>query len=213
MNVTNIEKVKEFMQTSNQYVSRHIRIAKNNRPLIKLRNSLLLEEINELITAINENNEVEILDALCDIEYIILGTALTYGCTKTDLKHQFVYNKHTNVKNISFIAEELNNVLKNEQCGSVINKIIDFLNCLNSITHILGYEKVVQEAFDRVHISNMSKFCTTAEETYATIEKYARDNITIVCIVHKELYVIHRESDNKVLKGINYKKVDLSDLV
>ena len=213
MNVTNIEKVKEFMQTSNQYISRHIRIAKNNRPLIKLRNSLLLEEINELITAINEKNEVEALDALCDIEYIILGTALTYGCTKTDLKHSFVYNKHTNTNNMLLLAKDLNNVLENEQCGSVINKIIDFLNCLNSITCNLDYQEVVQEAFNRVHISNMSKFCTTAEETYETIEKYAKDNIKIICVVHKELYVVHRESDNKVLKGINYKKVDLLDLV
>jgi predicted HAD superfamily Cof-like phosphohydrolase len=47
--------------------------------LKSVRQNLILEEVAELFRAMNNKNMIEIFDALLDIEYVVLGTALTYG--------------------------------------------------------------------------------------------------------------------------------------
>lgn len=47
--------------------------------LVKLRVDLLREEFEEYLAAVEANDIVEIADALGDMQYIINGTALTYG--------------------------------------------------------------------------------------------------------------------------------------
>ncbi|MEO6521711.1 MAG: nucleoside triphosphate pyrophosphohydrolase family protein [Mucilaginibacter sp.] len=44
-----------------------------------LRVSLLAEELKELQQAIDDNNMVEIADALCDIQYVLSGAVLEFG--------------------------------------------------------------------------------------------------------------------------------------
>ena len=44
-----------------------------------LRVSLLVEEVKELQQAIEENNLVEVADALCDIQYVLAGAILEFG--------------------------------------------------------------------------------------------------------------------------------------
>ena len=44
-----------------------------------LRVSLLMEEVKELQEAVNDNNLVEIADALCDIQYVLAGAILEFG--------------------------------------------------------------------------------------------------------------------------------------
>ncbi len=44
-----------------------------------LRVSLLQEELNELKEAIENNNLVEVADALCDIQYVLAGAVLEFG--------------------------------------------------------------------------------------------------------------------------------------
>src|SRR5690554_6247972 len=45
----------------------------------ELRINLLEEELDELKTAIKENDLVEIADALCDIQYVLSGAILEFG--------------------------------------------------------------------------------------------------------------------------------------
>ena len=45
----------------------------------KLRVELLAEELKELQQAINDNNLVEIADALCDLQYVLSGAVLEFG--------------------------------------------------------------------------------------------------------------------------------------
>jgi len=50
-----------------------------------LRRKLLLEEMNEYMEAENDNDIVEIADALADIIYIACGTAVAYGIPLDDV--------------------------------------------------------------------------------------------------------------------------------
>lgn len=45
----------------------------------ELRVSLIAEELDELREAIEDNNIVEIADALCDIQYVLSGAILEFG--------------------------------------------------------------------------------------------------------------------------------------
>ena len=54
----------------------------------ELRISLLQEELNELKEAIEQNDLVEVADALCDIQYVLSGAILEFGLA-TDFKTLF----------------------------------------------------------------------------------------------------------------------------
>jgi predicted HAD superfamily Cof-like phosphohydrolase len=45
----------------------------------QLRIDLLAEELKELQEAINDNNLVEVADALCDLQYVLAGAVLEFG--------------------------------------------------------------------------------------------------------------------------------------
>eukprot|EP01133_Synstelium_polycarpum_P004844 gene4844-5631_t len=45
----------------------------------ELRVSLLAEELKELQEAIEDNNMVEVADALCDLQYVLAGAILEFG--------------------------------------------------------------------------------------------------------------------------------------
>jgi len=75
--MTQLEQVAEFHQTFNHPIEDQVGHIDPSRALLRL--SLLQEELNELQTAIQSKNQVEVLDALCDIEYILKGTVLEFG--------------------------------------------------------------------------------------------------------------------------------------
>ena len=56
-----------------------------NNPVIpdkkrcNLRVELIQEELNELQEAIDDNNLIEVADALCDIQYVLAGAVLEFG--------------------------------------------------------------------------------------------------------------------------------------
>ena len=72
-----INQVKEFHTTFNAPVLDKPQIPSDDR--CKLRVSLLQEELNELQEAINNNDLVEIADALCDLQYVLSGAVLEFG--------------------------------------------------------------------------------------------------------------------------------------
>tara|TARA_A100001011_G_C13999943_1_gene710909 strand:- start:222 stop:605 length:384 start_codon:yes stop_codon:yes gene_type:complete len=50
-----------------------------SKDILKLRHSLMVEENNEYLKAIDERNLIEVADALGDMLYILCGTILTHG--------------------------------------------------------------------------------------------------------------------------------------
>ena len=50
-----------------------------SRERANLRVSLLAEELQELKQAIEDNNFIEVADALCDLQYVLAGAILEFG--------------------------------------------------------------------------------------------------------------------------------------
>lgn len=74
--MSNLQKVKEFHEIYNLPVLKKIQIPKDR---VNMRLDILTEELNELKEAVENNDIVEVFDALIDIEYLIHGTALEFG--------------------------------------------------------------------------------------------------------------------------------------
>ena len=71
----------------------------------------------------------------------------------------------------------------------------------------------MDKAFNIVHESNMSKLCTSEEEAINTVQWY-KDNNTVYDSPNfkksknNKYWIVYNESTGKILKSINYNKVD-----
>ena len=75
--MTNFEKVGTFMKTFGQEVK--LRPSMSSAKINKLRLSLIKEEFDELETAMNKKDLVEIAAALTDILYVTYGAGHSFG--------------------------------------------------------------------------------------------------------------------------------------
>ena len=75
--MTNFEKVGTFMKTFGQEVKQSSSFS--TEKINKLRVSLIKEELDELIEAINKKDLVEVADALSDILYVTYGAGHAFG--------------------------------------------------------------------------------------------------------------------------------------
>jgi len=75
--IDSLNQVAEFHRTFKHPVLESPTIPSEDR--CKLRVSLIAEELKELEEAIEDNDMVEIADALCDIQYVLSGAVLEFG--------------------------------------------------------------------------------------------------------------------------------------
>ena len=75
--MTNFEKVKEFMNTFGQEVKNNPEFP--DKKIVELRKKLIDEEFNELKEAIDDNNIIEVADALTDILVVTYGAGVSFG--------------------------------------------------------------------------------------------------------------------------------------
>lgn len=108
--------------------------------------------------------------------------------------------------------KELEEAFEGNNDVEVLDALADTLYTIYGMIVRFDADYVIKEAFDRVHESNMSKFCVSYEEALKTIDKYKEQGINARMRNIKGKLVVYREEDRKVLKSVNYKKVYLKDL-
>ncbi|MES2419114.1 MAG: nucleoside triphosphate pyrophosphohydrolase family protein [Bacteroidota bacterium] len=72
-----LNQVAEFHRTFKHPIIEKAAIPTKERS--QLRIELLAEELRELQEAVNDNNLIEIADALCDLQYVLAGAVLEFG--------------------------------------------------------------------------------------------------------------------------------------
>jgi predicted HAD superfamily Cof-like phosphohydrolase len=102
--MTNFEKVKEFMTTFGQEVKNKSEFP--NEKIINLRKKLIEEEYNELKEAINENDIVEVADALTDMLVVTYGAGAAFGI---DLDKCFEEVHRSNMSKLSDTGKPIYN--------------------------------------------------------------------------------------------------------
>jgi len=99
-----------------------------------------------------------------------------------------------------------------------VNDMVEVADALGDIL-VVVYGACVRFGLDadfivrEVMASNFSKFCTDEEEAKASVEAYAADGVESYYKQEKHLYIIHRKSDNKILKSIKFFKPDFKSLM
>lgn len=113
-------------------------------------------------------------------------------------------------------AEEDHDYSQQEHINRVeeLDALADLQYVLSGAVLSLGFEKVFDEAFSRVHESNMSKIVKSGQELLEEIKRWNDKGVTVV---HKEIdkgqaYLIYNQ-EGKSLKPDSYKAVNLEDLV
>ena len=111
--MTNFEKVKKFMTTFGQEVRTNPSFASEKINL--LRYELIKEELDEFKVALENNNLLEVADALTDILYVTYGAGHAFGI---DLDKCFEEVQNSNMskldKNGKPIYNDMGKVMKGE---------------------------------------------------------------------------------------------------
>ena len=109
--MSNFNKVKIFMNTYGQEVKNTPEFPDSK--IVQLRIDLIQEELNELKEAINNNDIIEVADALTDILYVTYGAGHSFG---VDLDSCFNEVQNSNMSKLGDdgkpIYNEAGNVMK-----------------------------------------------------------------------------------------------------
>lgn len=173
----------------------------NDSKLANYRISLITEEYKELLEAFQNNNIIEVVDALLDILYVVYGMGSSFGYDmdkyfRNQYKHydnskslfEFVKCSKNNMKQTSFdyfndenVKECLNKITKcydkfinTAQNNILVQAIIYYLVKLIYLCYEMGYicNIDMDKGFDLVHESNMSKVCKNEDVAIRTVEYY-----------------------------------------
>lgn len=166
--MSNYEKVLDFNKCFNHFVSENeFRDIFTKEPaLVKLKFNLIKEESDELLEAFNNNDIVEIIDALCDILYVVYGLCVSFGINiDQSFKNymnipKIIENENENYKkkNSIIVREYIENDIntKNykdytslvnseiyEYLKKNINNLRKYVNCLNDSCNNHNFENVI----------------------------------------------------------------------
>lgn len=75
---------------------------------------------------------------------------------------------------------------------------------------VFGVKDKLIDAFAEVQASNMSKTCATVDEAEETIRVRSEEHGPCYYKEVEGVYIVYRESDDKVMKSINYFRPNLS---
>lgn len=205
MTTTNYNKVSEFNAIFDCPIMYHTEFDRENwikpelEKILKYRCDLIREEgVEEFVTALQEKNRTEMIDAICDSLYVLYGTAWTF---EIDIDYHFkqlfeyhisnfetvrkMFNMDSNMneKNMYIKLNELyvrfvNYELEfrkvmlsgDGQFDKIVTLLIQMIITTYRMGIVLNFN--VDLAFNVVHESNMSKICKTEEEATKTVQKY-----------------------------------------
>ena len=110
-------------------------------------------------------------------------------------------------------AEELKEAVKNHDFKEIVDALADLLYVVYGMGTSIGVN--LDKAFNIVHESNMSKLCNTEEEARETVEWYKNNEKRYDSPNYRKSddgtkWVVYNESTKKILKSINYNKVNFN---
>lgn len=234
--MTNYGKVKEFNVVNGIPVFETIQsdIFDESPELVKLRYDLIYEEgVNELKEAINDDNYLEIVDALADTMYVVYGAGCSFGINMDDdflensnfgnklRPKRFIIAKHfleTKSDEIKFQILAIEHSIKRKDIYGISKNLKKIIVLIREIGNTLDID--LSKAMDLVHKSNMTKLCSDENEAIQTVEWYLKNDTRYDSPSYRKCshdkysdsYIVFNESSGKILKCINWKLPDFGYL-
>lgn len=110
-------------------------------------------------------------------------------------------------------VQELEDAVKNHDFKEVVDALADILYVVYGAGDCFGVD--LDEAYQIVHSSNMTKICKTEDEAKETVEWYKKNKLDVYDSPNYKPasdnlhWIVYNESTGKVLKSINYLPADL----
>lgn len=118
---------------------------------------------------------------------------------------------------ISLLQEELNELseaIKNKDIVEVADALCDLQYVLSGAILEFGLGEKFDKLFDEVQRSNMSKACSSVQESLSTLLHYKdKDGTEGNYKQIGDKWVVYRTVDNKVLKSVNYSPASLKNII
>lgn len=199
------------------------------------------KEFRKLIKTTKEYYMTEIIDGVCDLLYVVYGMMHVFGlkyCNNKDYCIKYNGKRSTEAlsnENLMMVIEKIglryqkiysicysftnSNYIKKdtESLDEFLCEIYDDLEIIAKLSYMVGYSFGfdVNEGFNIVHDSNMSKACKTEDEAKESIEFIKEEgtwkNPTYKLSKDEKFYILLNEN-GKILKSKYYKKADLANL-
>jgi predicted HAD superfamily Cof-like phosphohydrolase len=113
-----LSQVAEFHKTFKHPILEQATIPAKERS--QLRIELIAEELKELQEAVDDNNLVEIADALCDLQYVLAGAVLEFGLGDS-FKTLFDEVHRSNMSKACKTVQEANDTIAHYKNNSNVN--------------------------------------------------------------------------------------------
>lgn len=185
---------------------------------------LIFEELDELKSAIEDNDKIEMVDAIVDMTYFAMDELALRGC-------RFNSSSYIDISSIIYSSIIGRSTINFNQLEDMVNTlssryVTEDIDCSEYNTAIIilvmSYVASLEDElstltpryFDAVHMSNMSKICTTYAGAQSAVDAYAEgthpygNGIAVDTYInpHEDQFVILRKSDDKVMKSLSWKK-------
>lgn len=164
-----------------------LRIAKALEPDVaagnihSLRAHLMIEELGETLTAACE---VDAFDGLCDLLYVLFGTALVYDWP---LEQGFAEVHRSNMTKEKQIDDELSNRVRDKGEGYQPPSLEVILRAYREGRLQLRNRSLIGRAFDEIH-NAFFKNAITVDEYLPSRERQLLRNAANACIENEELH-------------------------
>lgn len=204
-----------------------------NIKLIEFRIGLINEEYVELCEAIEQNNIIEIVDALCDIVYVTYGAGHCIGYNFNEKINSFNNCKSYDTKGYEKAFEHF--MTHKNDINDFVGKLSDFkdnafeivyksmenkhdrfenllIHVLKSVYDLVNILEIdFDSMFREVHRSNMSKVCNNLEDALKSVEIYQSDSryISPSYRIKGNYYVVYDDQTSKILKSYKWSTPDL----
>lgn len=217
--------VKKFMGVAGQDV--------NNVPthisykIANFRLTLIREEMfgpNELVESMQRDDRVGVLDGICDVLYVVYGALATYGIAPAEIGRvntRFTQlptagRTHYLIRSLKSVFEKYERDIFNDDLYEIGKSAESMIALVFTIAD--EFNLGIENAFNEVHSSNMSKFCFTEYEASHAIEQRISEGKTDyidaeVVQLNEEYFGIKRKSDGKILKPLTFFEPNLSQFV
>lgn len=182
-----------------------------------LRVDLLREELRELQTGILSDDRTEILDALCDLEYVHAGAVLAWGLrsffenTKVVIEQRPIPDMERHLVVMFGLLPQLEIAADMQFAAQVLTHLQLFQARLGRLVFHYGFEKF-NLAFEAVHANNMLKLWTDEESDIDTKEELNALGVSRFVESFPGKWIAYR-NDGKIVKPVRHAKVNLQPFI
>lgn len=191
----------------------------------KLRPDLIREEVLELHDAHKSGDRIGMLDACCDIQYVVSGAYLAWGFrrmlngTVDMIDPRKIHDIEAHIVAMLGMTRQLETAAQLVLEMQTFTILRDLQSRLTKAVYHLGFMPCFEDAFAEVHRSNMSKIWSKSQAKDTMIDGLVREPTGMIYpsgvyeFLETDCGFIARNTAGKIIKSPSYSPAELGRFV